>query len=398
MDSYSKIVALYLKRSYAFQEVLTIVKANCLPGKIWLIGGQVFRPILQQLYDIPFEKDYDFDFIVGNPIPFEKITTPDDWTLTKTGLGSPRLINGKNQIDIISLDNSTNRYVKLDLSKMSSKEKMESYFSQVPLNIQALAYDINRKEVIGKEGIKGITNKILKVNCIEECLTFCKRRKISVRKFLDTKIKPGIFKYKYPSFSNDVKLSTIQSYDDNAQKYISRDNFKDFIHKYLSNELDLFLTSLEGKKILDIGAGNGRDSMIFQNRGFKPIAIDISKTMVNLCKKNGIEAYVKDIENCDFEDNSFDGVFAYCSLLHIPKKRIYNSIARISELLKTDGIFFIGMIKGKGEKFYEDRFFTYYSQEELETILSEYFQILKSKSFKVGSQVYLNYICKKVSK
>jgi 2-polyprenyl-3-methyl-5-hydroxy-6-metoxy-1,4-benzoquinol methylase len=395
MNRFDEIVTKYLTDNKDYHEAYEIVRTNSDKGKIWLVGGQVFRVILRDVYKISFTQSCDFDFMVENPKHHSKIQK-GDWNLIKTNFGDPRFIKNTKQIDLFNLNHAINPYEDLNLSEMSSKDKLESYFSRVPLNIQALAYDTSSKKIIGNEGMEAISKKILKVNCLEECLTFCKRRKISVRKFLNTKIKSDIFARVYPNFLNCDKTATCNYYNKNADTYISRSNFEDFIPEHVPEEINYFLSSLKGQEILDVGAGDGRDSLMFKSKGFSPTAIDISRTMVELCLKNGLKAKIQDIENCDLEDDKFDGVFAYCSLLHIPKKRIYNSIARIFELLESDGLFFIGMLEGKGETIYDSRWFSKYQELELKNILEKYFTIERFRQFKIGSQTYLNFVCKKI--
>lgn len=59
--------------------------------------------------------------------------------------------------------------------------------------------------------------------------------------------------------------------------------------------------------------------------------------------------------------------------MHIPKKKIGTVLLNILKNLKSGGVGFISMKKGKGEMEKEDkygkRFFAYYSKEEFENIL-----------------------------
>lgn len=391
----SEVVSNYLSNNKDYQVALKLVKENSEKGKIWLVGGQVFRPLLKALYNVDFENQFDFDFIVKNLKDSDNFKISKGWNLTKTGLGEPRLINGDKQIDIISLDHSVSPYQKLDLSKMNATEKLTSYFNKVPLNIQGIAFDIDKNMLVGNIGIQGVIERKISVNCLKECLAFCRRRKISIRRFIEKKIEGEIFTRDYPDFNDSKKSSTKSYYEKNFSKYVSRNNFKDFAQKYSSKEFDLFYKLLGGKDILDIGAGNGRDSILFKKLGYEPLAIDISTEMVKLCRNNEINAIVSDIENCEIPENTFDGAYAYCSLLHIPKERIFNSLARVSELLKHNGVFFICMIKGKNEAFFDGRFFSYYQESELKDILTEYFEIELIRTFKVGRMEYINAVCKK---
>jgi SAM-dependent methyltransferase len=201
------------------------------------------------------------------------------------------------------------------------------------------------------------------------------------------------------------KEETTAAYDSNVVYY--EEKTKNYVQDYISQDLELFLKMLNGKRILDLGSGPGRDSLIFKERGFNPICVDISKSMIELCKQKGLEAYEMDMENLSFEDRSFDGVWAYTSLLHLPKDRIENVLSKIKDILKDDGVLYLGMCEGSSEGFSNNRwnnhrrYFSLYEKEELEKILSKSFEIIHFSRVDFGSQksynqIYINFLCKKL--
>jgi ubiquinone/menaquinone biosynthesis C-methylase UbiE len=387
-----------------FQEAFSIAKENSGKGNIWIIGGLVYRNIINGLYGKRGEEIYDFDFIVENPASFEEIKLPQDWKIVRTGLGEPRFISGKKQIDLVALDNSVNPPEVKNLSRMSPREKMESYFRRVPLNIQALAYDVDNKRIIGDVGIQAIKDKRIQVNNIDECISFCKRRKISIREFINKKMNASGFNAVFPIFVDKEKTETEKFYNTYSIEYTKARGGNSFISDHLKKEFFKFMEKLPGKKVIDLGSGPGRDALLFRKEGLHPVCVDISIDMVKICKENGLEAIRMDIEDLDFENSSFDGVWAYTSLVHIPKKRIYNTLARIREILKPGGMFFVGMVGGDSEIQYQSkdkpkikRFFALYQDEEFEKILSEYFTVICSKIFSTPKgEKYLNYLCQKI--
>jgi SAM-dependent methyltransferase len=111
-----------------------------------------------------------------------------------------------------------------------------------------------------------------------------------------------------------------------------------------------------------------------------------------------------DIEDLKFGDGSFDGVWAYTSLLHVSKEKLSVVLSKISDVLKEDGIFYIGMKEGdfegliKSEKYGgAKRFFSLYKDEELKRLISEKFEILHASRVETGDAVFLNYLCRKKS-
>lgn len=390
----------------SYKEALEIVKQNSSAGKIWAAGGIVFRGIVSKLYGIKNKSLYDFDFMIEKNLD-KHIIPPKEWKLIKTHFGDPRLVQGEKQIDIWPINHAVDLSDKKRVDEMTTEEKLESYFKQVPLTIQAIVYDINDKKIVGEGAITAIKNKEIKVNEIRECLKFCKARKISVRKFMRDKARDLNFEAFYPTFDNErIKKETEEFYDVYSEEYETQrgGNFEEFMGKNVLDETTFFIENLKGKKVLDLGCGTGRDALFLKKNGLTPVCVDISSEMVAICKKKGLEAYKKDMENLDVEDGSFDGVWAYTSLLHIPKDRIYNSLARISEILKEDGLLFLGMVEGNAEKIYrsqdksaKSRFFALYKDDELRKIINDYFEILKYKRFETSwGESYLVYVCRKL--
>jgi SAM-dependent methyltransferase len=115
-------------------------------------------------------------------------------------------------------------------------------------------------------------------------------------------------------------------------------------------------------RILDVGSGSGRDVKAFRDRGFDACGIDGSPELVGLAK-----AYIGDFfEVREFEEisypQSFDGIWAFASLLHLPKKRLTPILARLRHALKPSGVILASVQLGDGEAVLSDgRYYSYYS-------------------------------------
>lgn len=200
----------------------------------------------------------------------------------------------------------------------------------------------------------------------------------------------------------DYKKATKRVYDKYAREF--EKNTKDYLKNHILIDAELFIASLPGKKVLDFGSGPGRDSEFFKEKGINPLCFDISPEMIKLCRKKGLEAQVGDMENMPFERNQFDGVWAYASLLHIPKSKFKKVLSRINKLLVPQGVFYMGMKEGnfegliKSEKYGEsDRFFALYRDRELRTALkSNNFSIMHISQVTLGKVTFLNYLSRKI--
>ncbi len=103
------------------------------------------------------------------------------------------------------------------------------------------------------------------------------------------------------------------------------------------------LGKLEGKKLLDYGAGDGWNAICFAKAKAKISAIDISEKGVELIRKkaaaNGVGQFIKaEVRNCyktEFPANEFDIVYGGGILHHLD---IEESGKEISRILHPDGI------------------------------------------------------------
>lgn len=156
--------------------------------------------------------------------------------------------------------------------------------------------------------------------------------------------------------------------------------------KNFHNELArTFTKSLAGRKIIDLGCGPGHYSNYFAGLGFETTGVDYSKEMIRKAKesqtrKNFQTFVVADMRIIDriFEKNSFDGLWANASLLHIPKEDMQKVLEGIHQIVKDEGKVFISLKKGKqGEKIVQEnrygkkikRKFTFWEKDKFESIL-----------------------------
>ncbi|HUC01990.1 MAG TPA: class I SAM-dependent methyltransferase [Candidatus Paceibacterota bacterium] len=193
---------------------------------------------------------------------------------------------------------------------------------------------------------------------------------------------------------------TIKTYDEMAAAY--DEETKDFWERFPRTIIDKFIESVKGK-ILDVGSGPGRDGLILKDRGLDVICLDASEEMVKLSSQKGLISIVGDILSLPFSDESFDGVWAYTSLLHIKKAEIKTALREVSRVVKSGGFLGLGLIEGDTEEYRESsgvgkpRLFAFYRKEELEEILKEVgFRIVYFEQFKPNSKNYLNFICQKI--
>jgi ubiquinone/menaquinone biosynthesis C-methylase UbiE len=193
---------------------------------------------------------------------------------------------------------------------------------------------------------------------------------------------------------------TIETYNQLAREY--DEETSDFWELFPRAFIDTFATEVGNGKILNVGSGPGRDGLLLKDRRLDVTCLDASSAMVELSRQRGLTSIVGDFLDLPFENESFEGVWAYTSLLHIPKSDIRLAFTEIRRVLKLNGVFALGLIEGSTESYRESsgvnqpRWFSYYSHTEVMELLQEFnFKFLHSKSFKPKSKNYLHFLSRK---
>lgn len=177
----------------------------------------------------------------------------------------------------------------------------------------------------------------------------------------------------------DWKETTKNNYNQHAEEFASFTNT--YIGK-LEKWINYFSNNLpKESSVLDVGCGAGRDASYFAQKGLLVTGIDFSEKLIEIAKKKAPSGKfsVMDFEKLSFPKNSFDGVWASASLLHIPKNKLSQNLEKINLILKKNGLFFSLFRVGKGEKITKEkrgnaileRFYAYYKPEEILDLLKK---------------------------
>lgn len=141
------------------------------------------------------------------------------------------------------------------------------------------------------------------------------------------------------------------------------DKFGEQYHKYRKLRLNFynsmvdmpavlsFLKNIKKKKIIDLGCGPGFYSEILKKRGAKVYGIDISKTLIEIAKREvkEVDFRVADIKKIPFKNNTFDVALSALMLDYIKDwDTVFKEVRRV---LKPGGIY----IFSKGNPLFECR-------------------------------------------
>lgn len=186
--------------------------------------------------------------------------------------------------------------------------------------------------------------------------------------------RPHYFANPKSSNSSQSKL-TIEAYDKYAETY--DEVVTDFWRNFPKSILREFTEKLPGRKVLDLGSGSGRDAVLLRDTGLEVVCLDGSAKMVAMTRKLGFETHLSDFSQLDFPVESFDGVWAHTSIVHVEPDEARRIITRIHSLLKPGGLFMMGAISGGADGMVEHktmpgaaRYFKFYEPDELKQLIT----------------------------
>lgn len=201
----------------------------------------------------------------------------------------------------------------------------------------------------------------------------------------------------------DEEEQTLKSYNANAKQWAQGHSDQDF----WIEERKLFRKYLPKGKVLEVGAGGGRDAQKLISLGYDYVGTDISEGLLEVARENnpGATFLAKSVYDLDFPEDSFDGFWASAVLLHVPKDSINLALQNIKKVIKADGIGFISMKQGEDELLLEEdrgvegkfkRLFVFYSLDEFNKVLVDSgFEVLHSRVHPPeGKTIWLTYIVK----
>jgi ubiquinone/menaquinone biosynthesis C-methylase UbiE len=181
---------------------------------------------------------------------------------------------------------------------------------------------------------------------------------------------------------DSINLLTRQAYNLAAQKY--HDLFHNEMNEkeYDRNLLDSFAARFN-KDPLICDAGCGPSAHIGKylfNKGIKIVGVDISEKCIELAKLSNPEMKFEcaDICNMPFDDNSFDGLISYYSIINTPKIYMSKIFSEFRRVLKPGGYLLVSVKAGTTEGYVYDllgiktkTYFSLFTQEEIVNYFSQ---------------------------
>lgn len=219
------------------------------------------------------------------------------------------------------------------------------------------------------------------------------------------------------SLEND---KTLKVYEKVAKNYLESTTKADSLYKKEAKRTKLKLEKIiketfellpKGSKILEVGSGSGGLAKYIDSLGFNITPSDIAKDFLNEIKNKGLDPIKFNILKDKFK-GKYMAILCWRVFVHFTKEDTLNALKRSYDALDNNGLFIFSVIdrncKNVDSEWIDfpdvyhlgdERFFKYYSKEELNNIISETkFEIFDYKEIDVENGIkWLVYVLKKVN-
>ena len=103
------------------------------------------------------------------------------------------------------------------------------------------------------------------------------------------------------------------------------------------------LLQREGRsRLVDVGAGPGRDTVEFRDRGFGVIGVDLAPANVGLMRAQGLDGVAGSLYALPFPDGSFDALWTMSTFVHVPHDRFDEAMTELLRVVAPGGPLAIG--------------------------------------------------------
>ncbi len=173
-----KIIQDAIVRDPNFPEILEIVKSNT-RGKIWAVGGFIFRNLAAALYGTPAAAK-DYDFLVEKLLKVGRLGP--GWHITSNTFGGPKIQKDDLNIDIVPLNKL------FVVIRQGLKPTIDTFLNSTSLTIQSIAYDLDQNKLVGDVGINALLTKTVDINNEELLSFYLSKKKITLEQYIKDKV------------------------------------------------------------------------------------------------------------------------------------------------------------------------------------------------------------------
>ena len=124
-------------------------------------------------------------------------------------------------------------------------------------------------------------------------------------------------------------------------------------------------------RLLDLGCGGGQDAGDLQRRGYHVVGVDRASAFLLAGRHQYrlLPLVCADLRDLPFHANSFDGLWAAASLIHLPKLEARRTLTNLCKLIRPGGLFAATVTYGAKSRLVTDgwlpgRYFARWRREE----------------------------------
>ncbi len=164
-------------------------------------------------------------------------------------------------------------------------------------------------------------------------------------------------------------------------------------------------------RILDIGCGGGRNTILFSKLGFEAVGVDFSKTAIRLARlykkeqESNAEFMVQSVFNLRFKPSYFDAVTDFGLLHHLRKSEWRKYLQSVTRVLKKKGLFilycFSNLSKKTGNynplskrnwRVKKGHYLHYFTKKEVNELVKKEFRIIQFKTIREKGRSLVFYL------
>ncbi|MDQ3749183.1 MAG: class I SAM-dependent methyltransferase [Acidobacteriota bacterium] len=177
-----------------------------------------------------------------------------------------------------------------------------------------------------------------------------------------------------------TQIELQNNYDPVAEDYA--EEFRDELSKkpFDCQKLDRLIEKVGGQDtICDLGCGAGQIANYLSSRGANVYGIDLSPEMVKQAQRLNPEISFRQGNMLDLRevaDNSFGGIAAFYSIIHIPRDSVVEALREIKRVLRPGGVLLLTFHIGQEIRHLDELFgkkvsldFVFFETEEMKQYL-----------------------------
>lgn len=168
----------------------------------------------------------------------------------------------------------------------------------------------------------------------------------------------------------DPVAATVGVYERDCARYV--ESYLRYAPEVAATDLVELCTAglAPGARILDLGAGSGRDLAHLRAAGFDAVGVDAAVGMATHAAVHG-PVVCADMRALPFATGSATAVLAAASLLHLPSPDAADAVTEIRRVLVPGGRLTVSVKHGVGETYdAAGRYFQLYTGESLDRLLA----------------------------